>query len=348
MRVLFLSPRREEYLADSVFHGLRTLLGGDVVDYPKHEIMYKTCPEASIRRARGRGFTLYGLLDDIEMDRSRAVEEIYWREFDLVVFGAIHESFGAFVELYPELRNAGIPAVALDGADVSWIYPYGGRWWRESGWWMLPRAHRRLTYFKRELTPETYRDRCYRLLPAGLASMLPILRGVRPISYAIPAEKIVNGSVEKSQLFARHIVDGEVAAQVEGAMTAYPFSDESDYYADLRRSHYAITTKRAGWDCLRHYEIAANGTVPCFRDLTRKPKTCAPHGLSPANSISYSSYEDLRSRVARISAGEYASLREGALAWARSNSTAERAKRVLAAAEPALSAARSSRRVGAA
>ena len=47
-RVLFLSPRREEYLADSVFHGLRSLLGDRVVDYPKHEIMYSSCSEESI------------------------------------------------------------------------------------------------------------------------------------------------------------------------------------------------------------------------------------------------------------------------------------------------------------
>ena len=105
-RVLFLSPRREEYLADSVFHGLRSLLGDRAVDYPKHEIMYRSCPEESIRRARGHGFTLYGLLEDIEIDRSRTLDEIHWGEFDLVIFGAIHESFGQFVEIYPELERA--------------------------------------------------------------------------------------------------------------------------------------------------------------------------------------------------------------------------------------------------
>ena len=32
---------RLDYLADSVFHGFRDLLGEDAVDYPKMEHMYK-------------------------------------------------------------------------------------------------------------------------------------------------------------------------------------------------------------------------------------------------------------------------------------------------------------------
>jgi hypothetical protein len=328
-RVLFLSPRREEYLADSVFHGLRSLLGDRAVDYPKHEIMYRSCPEESIRRARGHGFTLYGLLEDIEIDRSRTLDEIHWGEFDLVIFGAIHESFGQFVEIYPELERHNVRGAVLDGADGPEMYPYGPRWWRHPLWMTLPRAHKRFPYFKREFLPETYRDRCYRLLPADAAQRLPILRGVRPISYAVPAEKIVSELPAKSQLFATHIVDEEVARQVRGTSPSYPFTSEEEYFADLQRSRFAITTKRAGWDCLRHYEIAANGAVPCFRDLDAKPGSCAPHGLGRANCIVYSSYEDLRSQIDRLSEDEYETLQRGAIEWAWENSTIARAKQLL-------------------
>jgi hypothetical protein len=328
-RVLFLSPRREEYLADSVFHGLRSLLGDRAVDYPKHEIMYRSCPEESIRRARGHGFTLYGLLEDIEIDRSRTIDEIHWGEFDLVIFGAIHESFGQFVEIYPELERHNTRGAVLDGADGPAMYPYGGRWWRHPLWWTLPRAHKRFPYYKREFLPETYRNRCFRLLPPAIASRLPILKGIRPISYAIPAEKIVTAPPEKSQMFSTHIVDDDVARHIEGARSSYPFTSEEEYYADLQRSRFAITTKRAGWDCLRHYEIAANGAVPCFRDLDEKPRSCAPHGLNETNCIVYSSYEDLRSQVARMTDREYEALQRGTLDWARQNSTLERAKQVL-------------------
>ena len=61
-----------------------------------------------------------------------------------------------------------------------------------------------------------------------------------------------------------------------GAPTSYAFEDEHAYYEDLRRARYGITVKRAGWDCLRHYELAANGCVPCFRALRRQAAALRP------------------------------------------------------------------------
>ena len=55
------------------------------------------------------------------------------------------------------------------------------------------------------------------------------------------------------------------------------------------------------------HEIAANGAVPCFRDLHLKPATCAPHGMNDGNCISYrSGSHDLASRLDSISESEYA------------------------------------------
>jgi hypothetical protein len=329
-RVLFLSPRRENYLADGVFHGLRCLLGDRVVDYPKHEVMYRSTKATAGRRIRGGGFTLYGLLDDIPIDRSRTIEEVRWGEFDLVLFANIKESFGLFVELVAELPRAQM--AVLDGDDHPSIYPYRGAWWTRPQWWFLPRAHTRVPYFKRELTPLTYHYRAFRLLPGRIASRLPMLRGVRPASFSIPEEKVFEGEAEKTQLFASDIVDPELKDCAPlGKRDDYLFADEDDYYADLRSSRFGITTKRGGWDCLRHYEIAANGTVPCFKHLDRKPASCAPHGLHDGNCVSYDSRETLLARVESMSDEEYAGLRAGALRWARDSSTTRRASELLAA-----------------
>ena len=106
------------------------------------------------------------------------------------------------------------------------------------------------------------------------------------------------------------------------------FEREADYYGDLQTSRFGITTKRAGWDCLRHYEIAANGCVPCFRHLDRKPPRCAPHGLEPGvNCLSYRDADDLMRQVDALATSEYDAAATGALAWARANST-RRALRV--------------------
>jgi hypothetical protein len=328
-RVLFLAPRREDYMADGIFHGLRTLLGDRVVDYPKHEIMYSSPGAPAVKaRIRGGGFTLYGLLDDIPIDRSRTLDEARNGDFDLVLFGHIKESFGPFVEMYRDLP--GTQLAALDGDDHPSIWPYRRAWWVRPRWWFMPRAHNRVPYFKRELTPATFQYRAFGLLPGRLAQRLPMLRGLIPCSFSVPEEKIFEDPAHKTQLFARDTVDPEFAEIAPiGARDDYRFTSEADYYADLRRSRFGITTKRGGWDCLRHYEIAANGCVPCFRDLHLKPERCAPHGLDASNCLSYRSREDLLEQVEAISDDHYHRLRAGALRWAHDNSTTRRAAELL-------------------
>jgi hypothetical protein len=116
---------------------------------------------------------------------------------------------------------------------------------------------------------------------------------------------------------------------VGGSVTSYAFDSETEYYADLQASKFGITTKRAGWDCLRHYEIAANGCVPCFRDLDKKPSTCAPHGLNETNCIIYSDYEDLMTKINSIDEDQYRQLQAHSLQWIRENTTIKMAKHIL-------------------
>jgi hypothetical protein len=327
---LFLSPPAQDYLADGVFHGLRELLGARAVDYPKRDFLYATFPEERRPQLYGRGFTLYCLLEDLDLDRTSPLLAALEGAFDLVVFGDVTRDFGSFVQLGPELRRRGTQMAVLDGSDFPAMYPYGPRWWRRPPWWLLPRAHRRAPYFKRELTDVTRWLRTYGFVPPPLAHRVP-LHNVRTISFSIPASKLVprDAPIAKQKDFPAHVVDPEVARRL-GARTGYAFEREEDYHADLRAARFGITTRKAGWDCLRHYEIAANGAVPCFRDLDRKPPLCAPHGLVDGeNCISYHSYDELVARIARLSDETYRRVREGALAWAEANTTRERARQLL-------------------
>jgi hypothetical protein len=325
-QILFVNPNFEDYLSDSLFHGLRTLLGGNVVDFPKAEYMYRSYPKDDKGRLYGRGFTLYGLLDDIEVDRNRCLDRAHEGEFDLVVFADIWRNFGLFVQWAPQLHD--VPLAVLDGADRIEPYPYSGLWWRVRHWWLLPRAHRRARYFKREITPWTYWFRSFLTLPPPIARGVGLLKGIEPIAFSIPEEKVVATAPEKEKDFASHVVDEEVARRI-GGQTAYVFKTESDYYTDLRRSRFGVTTKRAGWDCLRHYELAANGCVPCFRQLDRKPLLCAPHGLNETNCIAYETADDLIESVRRVDKSRYQALQAHALRWARANTTRVRAEQFL-------------------
>jgi hypothetical protein len=323
--VLFLTSNTEDYLSDSLFHGLRTILGDRVLDFPKNEISYRSYPR--LREIYGHGFTLYGLLDDLPLDRTLVMDRARQGGFDLIVFADIWRYFGAFVELLPSLGQSRV--AFLDGADHSAPYPYSPAFWRVPQWWTLPRAHTRGTYFKRELTDRTAQRRYFMAVPGRLAQGLPFARSLRPIAFSIPEEKIVDAPPPKSRQFPTHIVDREVAART-GAVSTYAFERESDYYDDLRASRFGITTRRAGWDCLRHYELAASGCVLCFRDLNRKPPRSAPHGLVPRrNCLSYSDADGLFRTLDGITDDEYAALQQGALEWARANSTRRRAEAFL-------------------
>lgn len=87
---------------------------------------------------------------------------------------------------------------------------------------------------------------------------------IYPITFGIPEEKIVKDDelVSKTKL---------LSSLIPGDMRTYIYNTESEYYDEYKKSYFAITKKKGGWDCLRHYEILANGCVPYFVDLEKCP-----------------------------------------------------------------------------
>jgi hypothetical protein len=324
-RVLVVNPNFDDFLTDGLFHGLRTLLGADAVDFPRIDHLYVDHPMEWRRRLHGRGFTLAGLLEELPVERNRSLHRAADGEFDLVVFSDIWRTFGLWTEWAPVLSRRGRRMAVIDGSDRVEPFPYAGQWWRVPSWWTLPRIKGRALHFKRETTRWTWWFASYLALPPRLAARLGRLADLRPIAFSIPPERIVGAPPAKRKDWPAHVVDPEVAKRVGGS-TDYAFDDAEAYHDDLRASRFGVTAKREGWEALRHYEIAAAGAVPCFRDLQRKPPLCAPHGLvDGGNCIAYRDADDLMSRVEALDAAGYAALQQGAIEWARANSTVERA-----------------------
>ena len=65
---------------------------------------------------------------------------------------------------------------------------------------------------------------------------------VFPVNFAIPREKVCRSIPIKEKILA-HIIPGDAKT--------YIFDTEDEYYADYQKSYFAITKKKAGWDCLR-------------------------------------------------------------------------------------------------
>lgn len=85
-----------------------------------------------------------------------------------------------------------------------------------------------------------------------------------PIHFAIPASKIRNSPPPKTRLMAP--LDPLSKA-------TYIYKDEASYYQQYAESFYAATMKKAGYDCLRHYEILSQWSLPYFRGVESVPST---------------------------------------------------------------------------
>lgn len=227
-----------EYMGDSIFSGLRSLLGPDVVDTPRLWHMYaadKVSDPVRFDRLWGRGFTLYGLLgDDSGVDRDEIDAKVASGFFDLVVVTVhctagdphqsrlVEEHIGRLAAHYPRSKIAFIDTLDSSSFCYDGIRP-------------------KVTYFKRELANNV---------------------DAHPVSFSIPKEKFVATPQAKTQDFG---------TCVPTRPSTYVFEREADYYADYQRSRFGYTCKKGGWDTMRHYEILANGSVPYFAGLAECP-----------------------------------------------------------------------------
>jgi len=94
---------------------------------------------------------------------------------------------------------------------------------------------------------------------------VPVSNNIYPIGFSIPKSKIVDSVPEKVKVTAESLPDGR------------GFCCEKSYYDEYAKSVFGITQKKGGWDCLRHYEILANGCIPKFENLEHCPENTMLH-----------------------------------------------------------------------
>lgn len=85
-----------------------------------------------------------------------------------------------------------------------------------------------------------------------------------PLPYAIPDKYIL------SEMPVKNVRDADMPV---GTRSSHRFGagQENEYLEIYKNAYFAKTCKKGGWDCLRHYEILANGTIPEFADLESAP-----------------------------------------------------------------------------
>lgn len=154
----------QDYLCDTIFHGLCQLDDIEVTDAPRMWYMYKNeftpIGDKDLSNLYGRGFTAWGLMDDNNVDRNSVEQRIKDHYYDIVILSRVD-----FYSPYLGLIFANYKAneiISLDGQDPT----------------PIDSSLLETTYFKRELISDH--------------------AGVLPISFSFPREKI-QSPLEKTQ-----------------------------------------------------------------------------------------------------------------------------------------------------
>jgi len=235
LKVLFITGagRSPDYLCDMVLHGLKSLYGDGVVDVGRAWFMYR---------------------DDCER-RPHELHAFHGRGFSLYGLIASDASVDR-TDIQAKIKNGFFDFVI-----------YGS-------------VHRCLDYL--DLVIRHYpRNKIVFLDGEDMVTIRPGLSGkggyfkrenrtrdpaIMPVSFAIPDEHIRPRAKRKSFDFSPLVPMGM------SNLHNLQFDNQNDYYDHYADCFYALTWKKGGWDCLRHYEIMAAGAVPFFVDLERCPK----------------------------------------------------------------------------
>ncbi len=119
---------------------------------------------------------------------------------------------------------------------------------------------KKVRYFKRELI-EKYKNYC------------------EPISFSFPSYYSPITDTKETNVLKENIFNSKntkkynILAPNDPRFTnSYIYEDEKKYYEQYSRSLFATTTRKGGWDCLRHYEILKNNCLPFFPNIEEKPR----------------------------------------------------------------------------
>lgn len=310
MKILFITTKAADKQGDllevSLLHGLRTVLGDDCVDYPRKKVMYHDFSDTPKDTLHGRGFSL--LTTPIQDIKNR---DIFNQKFDYVIYGDGH-MYGEDpnIEGIDELSDGNV--WIIDGHDLYGDAPHK----------IIHEGEEIIgtqftNCFKRELV-ETNDDSVY------------------PTGFGIPEDRIreVDFSI-KDQLYQKTAPAHSLfnyANEMGGGFAHHRFTVEEEYYNDLSRSWFGLTCKKGGWDCLRHYEIIAAGSLLLFRDYNKKPLFCSPQKLP---CFSYSTKNELDNLMSSLviegkPTAEYLKMMDKQKEWLyNSGTTIARAKKII-------------------
>ena len=220
------------YLTDMLFHGLKKKFGDDVVDYERSWWMYHG--DFGPGKFDPEIYCPRGFTIYRTLDDDSGVDRT---DIESKIKNQYYDLI-VFGYTHYGLRPGSWELVTshYPRNKIAWID--GGDLWSD----MKPEMVDKSIYFKREI---------HQPLPS-----------LHPINFAMPAEKIALIYREKINI---------IAPMNPRNPASYIYNTEHSYYKQYAESLFGVTTRKNGWDCVRHYEIMANNCIPLFLDINQCP-----------------------------------------------------------------------------
>jgi hypothetical protein len=267
-RILFIitqNPEKQgDYLELSILHGLKELLGKECFDIPKKKILYGDFSQSPKEKLHGKGFSILSIpLPDLLHNPILETENV---DAIIVGDGHMYGEFPNFSSLYEITPNVWV----LDGHDL-----YG-------------EATRKINFQGEEIIGAQFENSFKRELIEDIDS-------VYPTGFGIPEHRIREIDFSLKTRMIQKTSPSE--ACFSNSPNKYLYEDEEEYYDDMASAWFGLSCKKGGWDCLRHYEIIASGSLLLFKDYDKKPPLCSPQFLP---CFSYSSFDELITLMNRL------------------------------------------------
>ena len=267
MKILFItinSPNQQgDYFELAILNGLKKVLGQNIIDYPKKKVIYGDFSEVRKQDLHGRGFTLLRtpFKDDINRDLTN-------QKFDAIIYGDGH-MYGEdyFIEEYDKLANNNV--WIIDGHDL-----HG-------------KAPKKTKYLEEDIIANQFE---YSFKGAVVYEE----KNVYPTNLGVPEEVIMPIDLKKKNKMFQNTYPKysffENPTDLGGGSAHYKYESEEEYYEDLSKSWFGLSSRRGSWDALRNYEIIAAGSLLLYRDYLNKPISCSPRNVQ---CLSYSTKNEL-------------------------------------------------------
>ncbi len=296
MKILMLQHRYPNYVPDLLLHGLRKLLGPEVVDYPRKDALYEgTLGQPFLDKIPNL------MAGDADVDRSDIVAKLACGFFDLVICDvrALQDQGGL-------LRQSRATVAVIDGEDRPANLPKG-----------------RYILLRRE----TNGSDAAIALPMGLP--IEVLSWIDRFADTPKTHSIAFLGSRSQQTPDRNaILDDLVRRYPDSLIDSWQFSDgqwqgRDAYYRGMQSCRVVLNLPGAGYDTFRYWENAACRAA----HVAKRMPLSIPNDFREGHEIvRFSSISELAYAVDRILSGQVdgLALAEQSRAWLLAHHTTER------------------------